>query len=197
MPTGPDDSAQPYSDGRVGTALIQEYRFNEYCKRLQRLVAETFDREFKMFLKWRGFELDNSSFELRFNEPQNFSKYRETEMDGTRIGTFTQLEAFPYLSKRFLMSRYLGMSEEEMSENTKLWKEENLETPEAESANMRSVGITPGGIETDLDNFAPEAPIEGEGVEGGGEEGGAGELDAAGAESPIPGTPPAPTPPVA
>ena len=197
LPTGPDDSAQPYSDGRVGTALIQEYRFNEYCKRLQRLVAETFDREFKMFLKWRGFELDNSSFELRFNEPQNFSKYRETEMDGTRIGTFTQLEAFPYLSKRFLMSRYLGMSEEEMSENTKLWKEENLETPEAESANMRSVGITPGGIETDLDNFAPEAPIEGEGVEGGGEEGGAGELDAAGAESPIPGTPPAPTPPVA
>jgi hypothetical protein len=197
LPTGPDDSAQPYSDGRVGTALIQEYRFNEYCKRLQRLVAETFDREFKMFLKWRGFELDNSSFELRFNEPQNFSKYRETEMDGTRISTFTQLEAFPYLSKRFLMSRYLGMSEEEMSENTKLWKEENLETPEAESANMRSVGITPGGIETDLDNFAPEAPIEGEGVEGGGEEGGAGELDAAGAESPIPGTPPAPTPPVA
>ena len=197
LPTGPDDSAQPYSDGRVGTALIQEYRFNEYCKRLQRLVAETFDKEFKMFLKWRGFELDNSSFELRFNEPQNFSKYRETEMDGTRISTFTQLEPFPYLSKRFLMSRYLGMSEEEMSENTKLWKEENLETPEAESANMRSVGITPGGIETDLDNFAPEAPIEGEGVEGGGEEGGAGELDAAGAQSPIPGTPPALTPPVA
>jgi len=193
LPTGPDDSAQPYSDGRVGTALIQEHRFNEYCKRLQRLVAETFDREFKMFLKWRGFELDNSSFELRFNEPQNFSKYRETEMDGSRIQTFTQLEAFPYLSKRFLLQRYLGMSEEEMSENTKLWKEENIEAPTAGVPNMRSVGITPGGIETDLENFAPEAPPE-EGVDaaGGGEEGGDGALDAAGADSPVPepATPP-------
>ena len=193
LPTGPDDSAQPYSDGRVGTALIQEHRFNEYCKRLQRLVAETFDREFKMFLKWRGFELDNSSFELRFNEPQNFSKYRETEMDGSRISTFTQLEAFPYLSKRFLLQRYLGMSEEEMSDNTKLWKEENIEAPTADVPNMRSVGITPGGIETDLENFAPEAPPE-EGVDaaGGGEEGGDGALDAAGADSPVPepATPP-------
>ena len=183
LPTGPDDSAQPYSDGRVGTALIQEHRFNEYCKRLQRLVAETFDREFKMFLKWRGFELDNSSFELRFNEPQNFSKYRETEMDGTRISTFTQLEAFPYLSKRFLLQRYLGMSEEEMSENTKLWKEENIESPTADVPNMRSVGITPGGMETDLENFAPEAPLDG--AEGGGEEGGDGAIDAAGVDSPV------------
>jgi hypothetical protein len=146
-----------------------------------------------MFLKWRGFELDNSSFELRFNEPQNFSKYRETEMDGSRISTFTQLEAFPYLSKRFLLQRYLGMSEEEMSDNTKLWKEENIEAPTADVPNMRSVGITPGGIETDLENFTPEAPPE-EGVDaaGGGEEGGDGALDAAGVDSPVPepATPP-------
>ena len=190
LPTGPDESAAPFTDGRVGTARIQEYRFNEYCKRLQRLVCETFDKEFKMFLKWRGFELDNSSFELRFNEPQNFSKYRETEMDGNRINTFTQLEQYPYMSKRFLMGRFLGLSEEEMSQNTKLWKEENLEDQEASIPNMRSVGITPGKIETDLDAFTP--PPE-EGIEipgGGGEEGGADQLDAAGTASPIPGTPP-------
>ena len=30
LPTGPDESAQALSDGRVGTALIQEYRFNQY-----------------------------------------------------------------------------------------------------------------------------------------------------------------------
>jgi hypothetical protein len=189
LPTGPDESAAPFTDGRVGTALIQEYRFNEYCKRLQRLVCETFDKEFKMFLKWRGFELDNSSFELRFNEPQNFSKYRETEMDGNRINTFTQLEQFPYMSKRFLMGRFLGLSEEEMSQNTKLWKEENLEDQEASMPNMRSVGITPGKIETDLDAFTPP-PEEGTEIPGGGEEGGADQLDAAGTASPIPGTPP-------
>ena len=90
-------------------------------------TTRKFDKEFKMFLKWRGFELDHSSFELRFNEPQNFTKYRETELDGTRIGTFTQLEAFPYLSNLLFMQRFLGLSEEEMQENTELWLEENEE----------------------------------------------------------------------
>ena len=193
LPTGPDESPAGYTDGRVGTALIQEYRFNEYCKRLQRLIAETFDREFKMFLKWRGFELDNSSFELRFNEPQNFSKYREVEMDGTRINTFTSLEGYPYLSKRFLLQRFLGLSEEEMSENTKLWREENLDDVEADMPNMRSVGITPGGLETDLENFMPpdlETP-EGEGAEGEADLGASEPGGPTGApQSPIPGTPP-------
>jgi hypothetical protein len=187
LPTGPDESAAAYADGRVGTAMIQEHRFNEYCKRLQRLVSNTFDKEFKLFLKWRGFELDNSSFELRFNEPQNFTKYRETELDGTRIGTFTQLEAFPYLSKRFLMQRFLGLSEEEMQENTELWLEENEEDVEAQIPSMRSVGISPGGFESDIGAFEP--PMEEEGIEGEmppGEEG---------TESPIPGTPAGLAPP--
>jgi hypothetical protein len=192
LPTGPDEGIGSYNDGRVGTALIQEHRFNEYCKRLQRLVAETFDREFKMFLKWRGFELDNSSFELRFNEPQNFSKYREVEMDGTRINTFTSLEGYPYLSKRFLMQRFLGLTEEEMLDNTNMWREENVDDQKSDMPNMRSVGITPGGIETDLDTFTPpdldtsDDPADAEAT---GDEPGAGQADATGTTSPIPGSP--------
>ena len=153
LPSGPDESAASYQDGRVGTALIQEYRFNEYCKRLQRYVSHTFDREFKIFLKWRGFEIDNASFEVRFNEPQNFTKYRMSEVDAAKISTFSNLEQFPYLSKRFLMERFLGLTEEEMVENAKLWKEENDENVSSGVPNMRSVGVTKGGIDTDIANF--------------------------------------------
>ena len=152
LPTGFEDSPAAYNDGRVGTAMIQEKRFNEYCMRLQRLICSTFDREFKMFLKWRGVEIDNSTFELRFNEPQNFASYRETEMDGARINTFQALEGYPYMSKRFLMQRYLGMTEEEMSENSKLWREENADiSVESELPSMRSVGVITGGIQADMD----------------------------------------------
>jgi len=188
LPTGIEESPGAYNDGRVGTAMIQEKRFNEYCMRLQRLVASTFDREFKMFLKWRGVEIDNGTFELRFNEPQNFSSFRETEMDAARIGTFTSLEQYPYLSKRFLMERYLGMSEEEMLMNTKLWREENADiSVESDLPSMRSVGVTTGGIQSDMDQFTPEEPIEDEipGDDGGGEEGGDGSADAAGTDSPL------------
>lgn len=185
LPTGPEESPAGYVDGRVGTALIQEFRFNEYCKRLQRMVGEVIDREFKMFLKWRGLELDNSSFEIRFNEPQNFSKYRETELDSSRITTFTQLEQYPYLSKRFLLQRYLGLTEAEMTENEAMWMEENEEQVSADAPGMRSVGITPGGIEGDIEAFdteepAAEAP----------EEGGEVAADAAPGEDAAPVTPP-------
>ena len=41
LPTGPDDSQQQYNDGRVGTAYIQELRFNKYCARLQSCLLYT------------------------------------------------------------------------------------------------------------------------------------------------------------
>ena len=40
LPTGPDDSDRSLTDGKVGTALIQEYRFNQYCERLQNAVIQ-------------------------------------------------------------------------------------------------------------------------------------------------------------
>lgn len=154
LPTGfQDESPAGYNDGRVGTALIQENRFNEYCKRLQRLVVESFDREFKIFLAKRGFTLDNSSFNLKFNEPQNFSTYREAELDSARINTFTSLEQYAYFSKRFLMDRFLGLSEEEVAKNQQMWAEEQGIDIETSTPNMRTVGISPGGIDSDLDSF--------------------------------------------
>ena len=153
LPTGPDDAPAPLSDGRVGTALIQEYRFNQYCMRLQNQISQKLDDEFKMFLRWRGFNIDSSIFTIKFNSPQNFASYRQAEMDAQRVNVFGQLETLPYMSKRFLMQRFLGMSEEELLTNEKLWAEEsNQNEPLAPSgSDMRGVGVTPGGIEGDLD----------------------------------------------
>jgi len=81
----------------------------------------------------------------------------------------------------------LGMTEEEMYENSKLWREENADiSVESELPSMRSVGVTTGGISADIDAFEPSAePVGDDTGAGGGEEGGAGELGAAGTESPL------------
>lgn len=152
LPTGPDDSDRPMSDGRVGTALIQEYRFNQYCERLQRQVVQKLNDEFKMFLRWRGFNIDSGLFDITFTAPQNFASYRQAELDTTRLGAFSAIEPLPYFSKRFLMKRYLGLTEEEITENAKLWKEERDE-PELETESgqdLRSVGISPADLESDI-----------------------------------------------
>jgi len=152
LPTGPDDSDRAFTDGKVGTALIQEYRFNQYCKRLQNLIMQKLDDEFKMFLHWRGFNIDSGLFSLSFCEPQNFATYRQAEMDNSRISAFTQLEQLPYMSKRFMMKRFLGLTDEEIMENEVSWREER-EEPEVETTqgqDLRSIGITPAGMESDI-----------------------------------------------
>jgi hypothetical protein len=152
LPTGPDDSDRAMSDGKVGTALIQEYRFNQYCERLQNLIAQKLDDEFKMFLKWRGFNIDSGLFDLKFNPPQNFASYRQAELDTTRINAFTALEPLPYMSKRFMLERFLGLSEDEIARNEKLWREErdNVDQQPPAGSDLRSVGISPAGMESDI-----------------------------------------------
>jgi len=152
LPTGPDDSDRPMNDGRVGTALIQEYRFNQYCERLQRLIVQKLDDEFKMFMRWRGFNIDSGLFNINFNPPQNFASYREAELDTTRVNTYTTLEQIPYLSKRFLLKRYLGLTEDEIQENEKLWDEERGEAKPigATGTDLRGVGVTPADFEGDI-----------------------------------------------
>ena len=161
LPTMEDDSSAAYADGRATQALIQEWRFNQYCKRLQNLVVEKLDQEFKMFMRWRGINIDNSLFELRFNEPQNFAKYRQAEIDGVRINTFTALEGVGYLSKRFMLKRFLDLSEEELQENDKMWKEENGEDTTPAPAGLRQAGISPSGIASDMEAVTPP-PMPGE-----------------------------------
>ena len=151
LPTGPDDNTSPLNDGRVGTAMIQEFRFNQYCERLQNYICQTLDEEFKLFLRWRGFNIDTSMFQLQFNPPQNFAAYRQSELDTARVSTFSGMEAFPYISKRFALERFLGLTEEEINRNEKLWQEENLENSgdEPTGSDLRNVGVSTGDFDAD------------------------------------------------
>jgi hypothetical protein len=161
LPTAIDESPNTVADGKVGTAYIQELRFNEYCKRLQSMIVEVFDLEFKLWLHYQGINIDNGLFELKFNEPQNFAAYRQSELDTARAATFSQVVQIPHLSKRFAMKRFLGMSEDEIKENERLWREENGSNLKSEAdagSQLRSAGITPGGLSADMGAQEAEAP---------------------------------------
>jgi len=171
LPTTADDGSQSWSDGKMGTAMIQEWRFNQYCMRLQAMIADRLDSEFKLFMRWRGINIDSSLFELMFNDPQNFAQYRQAAIDTDRIATFTQLEPMPYFSKRWLMKRYLGMTEQEISENESSWAEErgNEELVQVDSPSPRNVGVSAGRIQSDLDALGTDtAPTGGLDLSGAG-----------------------------
>ena len=163
LPTGADESQTAFNDGRVGTAYIQELRFNKYCERLQALLTEVFDDEFKMFMHSKGLNIDPSLFELNFNPPMNFASSRQATIDAERINTFNTIQAVPYVSKRFALKRFLGLTDDEVAENERFWAEENGagEANHTDAAGeLRSAGISQAGLESDMqsanDLNAPE-----------------------------------------
>lgn len=156
LPTGPEDGTAVFTDGRVGTAYIQEYRFANFCQRLQMLLASVIEDEFKLFIKRRSYNIDFGLFTLDFNQPQNFRQFAQIERDAAQINTYQPLMDVPYLSKRFLLKRYLGMTEDELSENERMWKEENPEVTKAiEGATAGSSSAPPG-----LDSIGFREPTE-------------------------------------
>jgi hypothetical protein len=153
LPTGADDSQASFNDGRVGTAYIQELRFNKYCERLQSLITESFTNEFKMYMFSRGMNIDANLFELAFNPPMNFASARQAGLDSERINTFNTIQAVPYMSKRFALKRFLGLNEDEMAENERLWGEEQGKgqpTHTDAAGELRSAGLSAAGMEGDL-----------------------------------------------
>ena len=190
LPTGADDSQASYNDGRVGTAYIQELRFNKYCERLQALITSVFDEEFKLYMNTRGVNIDNNLFELKFNPPLNFASTRQSALDSERINTFNTIQAVPFMSKRFALKRFLGLTDEEVAENERYWAEENGKgepTHTDAAGELRSAGLSAAGIEGDLGAAADmSAP---EGMEDGTEEGAEGGMPPPAASAPA--TPPA------
>ena len=148
LPTGPEDGTQTFTDGRVGTAYIQEFRFAQYCERLQNLLSPVFDDEFKLFVRRRGYNIDASLYELNFNKPENFSTFAMLEKAGAAIGVYTQLAEMKHFSKRWLMMEYLGLTEEQINENERMWREENRDATKGTAADDDFAGNAPAGLDS-------------------------------------------------
>jgi hypothetical protein len=172
-----DNGGMALNDGKLGTALVQEFLFNKYCIRLQSLLAKTFDYEFKFYLRKTGIEIDENIFELKFCAPQNFAKYRQIEIDTQQIQVFTQISENKIIANRTKLKKYLGWTDDEILENEKAWKEENpdrikkktsTEPAPEDQAGLSSVGVRSGAMfpDTGFDN----APSETFTPEGGGGE---------------------------
>lgn len=194
---GDDQQGAAYNDGKLGQAMIEEYRFNKFCMRLQSLISPTFDTFFKEYIAAKGLSIDENLFELQFNPPQNFTKYRQIELDLQQTQVYSAVAQNTRLSERFKLKRYLNLTEEEIIENEEMFVEENPDkmtaatgSTAAESSpqgDLGSVGLRPDGGGDDLDF---DLPPDEQGEEMG-DMGDAGAPDANAGTSPAPGGAPA------
>jgi len=118
------DGGAMFSDGKVGTAYIQELRFALFVGRLQGYIEKTLDEEFKKYIRAAGINIDPHMYRIRTPEPSNFGKYRQYELDSALLSSFGSADGIQYLSKRFILEKYLMLSDEEIIRNERLKREE-------------------------------------------------------------------------
>jgi len=121
---GQDNGGAVFGDGKTGMAYIQELRFAQFVGRLQRNIENVLDKEFKKFLRIANINIDPMMYRLRLPEPSNFGLYRQQELDASLLGSYGGADSIDYLSKRFAMSRYLKLTDEEIVLNDRMKREE-------------------------------------------------------------------------
>ena len=136
---GTDGQGAQYNDGKVGIAYIEELRFANFIRRLQDRIDEVMDQEFKVYLKVVGLRIDDEVFKIKLPDPANFALYRQAALDADLIQAFNNIEATKYLARRFILKRYLGLSDDEIQMNEVLLKEERGITDSAMIPAIRQI----------------------------------------------------------
>jgi hypothetical protein len=121
---GADGQGAQYNDGKVGIAYIEELRFANFIRRLQDRIDEVLDQEFKVYLKVVGLKIDDEIFKIKLPDPANFALYRQAALDADLITAFNNIETTKYLARRFILKRYLGLTDDEIQMNEVMLKEE-------------------------------------------------------------------------
>jgi hypothetical protein len=121
---GSDGGGSQYNDGKVGVAYIEELRFANMIKRYQLNFEETYNQQFKLYLKHSGIVADDNIFDIRLPDPQNFALYRQSAINSELISTFAQADGIKYLSKRFILDKFLCLTEDEKQINEMLVRQE-------------------------------------------------------------------------
>jgi hypothetical protein len=117
LPNMQNAAPASFNDGQIGVAYLPEIQFYKYIRRLQAHVNPTIDLEFKRYLKELQINIDESLYEIVLTEPTNFEKYKEAAIDSMLLSQFGNADGVSYLAKRFILSRYLRLSDEEISIN--------------------------------------------------------------------------------
>jgi len=113
-----------FNDGKVGLAYIEELRFALYIERLQRHIEMVFDEEFKRFLRNVEINIDPDIYSLKLIPPSNFGKYRQAELDAALLTQIGNADSIPYLSKQFILTRFLQLSGDEKATNEMFLRQE-------------------------------------------------------------------------
>jgi len=122
--TSTEDGSTVESEASVGIAYLQEIKFSQYVERLQRYIEDTMDVEFKRWLHDSAIMIDPTLYRIVLPEPSDYRASRQQAIDANMLNNFSTAEGIPYLSKRFILERYAGLTKDEIRLNEDMLRQE-------------------------------------------------------------------------
>ncbi len=175
---GPNKGGITSNDSRSGVAYQEEIEFSRFCSRVQTLLVDTFDLEFKTYCEWRDLNVNFADFDVRFNEPTDYEDSKRRARQSEAVGVWTAVSGSPYISKRKALRDFMGWNEDEMAENERMVMEERAKgDPNASNGDeIPGGGLAPppggGPMGTSMSGDPMSSPMGGgQGTEMGGEGG--------------------------
>lgn len=121
----PGTDGAMFNDGKLGAAYVEEQQFSKFIDRNQTYFEVVYDSEFKMFLRACNILVDPNCFELKLPKSSSFEKYKQAELDAVLLNLVSNADGIAHLSKRFVQSRFMQLSEDEILTNERLWRQEH------------------------------------------------------------------------
>ena len=119
VPAARLDSNDPFKDGSEITR--EELRFAKFIMRLQKQFASGLKTAFITHLKlrglWKQHNISEHEIDITFNSPSNFMVMREQQILELKFNNFANITQNAGISNSFAQRYYLGLSDEEMTEN--------------------------------------------------------------------------------
>lgn len=145
---GPQEGGSIFNDGRAGVAYQEEIEFSRFCSRIQANISDSYDWEFKLYCKTRDVNVNAADYEIGFNPPDNYEEAKRLSRQQEAIGVWSQIKDEPYISRRFALKEYMGLSDDKILENEQMLIEENypLESNLAREDSFAGSGLGMGGF---------------------------------------------------
>jgi hypothetical protein len=128
-----DQSQNQHSDARVGQLYAAEYRYLSHVKRIKVRIAKELHKNFVDFSANREISVPDSVC-LTIANSMSFAEYKDMERNQGFLNVANSTLQLNQISKRMVLSKYLGMEEDEIQYN--------------EEQKLRERGITDEQIKT-------------------------------------------------
>lgn len=112
----------------IGEITRDEIKWSKFLERQQKKFSNVFRDIFLLHLSFKGLQekygLSKDNIKVEFNSPSDYKEQMYQQLLDTRFNNYLQLSNEPEFSKKWLMIKYLKLTEEQIKENAEMKKED-------------------------------------------------------------------------